>query len=430
MPLHNTMNRRVLKSSRCALVVAMAMSTAALIFPGGAIAGGSTWVKTWAASPQPVWGGDFPLPTLLPFNLWNQTVRQKVRVSLGGNRLRIVLSNEYGKEPLVIDSVHIALPGAGGPTIDTGTDRVVTFGGVERLAIPAGAPAISDPIELAVPARGDVVVSFFARAPIPVTTFHWDAQQTGYIGAGDQVSEPTIDQPTEVTTRIFVSDVLVEAPDGAGAVVAFGDSITDGAASGLDTNSRWPDFLAEKLAGDNVAVLNAGISGAQLLNSRMGENALARFARDVLSVPNLRTVVVLIGINDIAWPGQAFAPNAPFLTKEELVAGYRQLIAMARAHNVRIVAGTLTPFEDALKGSPLEGYYSAKRDELRREINEWIRTGGEFDAVVDLDRLVADPDNPLAIRADLHADYLHFSAAGNKVVADALTPAILFGDGQ
>jgi len=342
--------------------------------------------------------------------------------------LRIVLSNEYGKAPLLIEAVHVALPAGVGSAIDPSTDRVVTFSGAKRLSIPAGAPAMSDPIDLKVPAHGDLMVSFFVIGPMPIDTFHWDAEETGYIGPGDQVANTVVDKPTTTTTRIFLSDVFMEVPAGAKAVVAFGDSITDGASSGLDLNSRWPDFLATNLAPDHVAVINAGISGARLLNTRMGEDAMARFARDVLSVPNLETVVVIIGINDIAWPGQPFAPRDSFLTKEQLITGYRQLIAIARAHNVRIVVGTLTPFEDALKGSPLGGYYSGKRDKLRQQVNEWIRTSGEFDAVVDLDKLVADPRNPLAIRDDLQADHLHFSPKGNKLIADALTPVILFGN--
>ena len=407
-------------------LVAACAATALPLLPSAAFASDAIWIKSWAASPQPTWGGDFPLPTLLPFNLWNQTVRQRIRVSLGGGKLRIVLSNEYGKTPLRIDSVHIALPGGDGSKIDVVTDRAVTFSGSTRLVIPAGAPAVSDPVDLHVPARGDIDVSFFVTGRTPINTFHWDAEETGYIGAGDQVASASIDQPSTTTTRVFLSEVLVQAPATARAVVAFGDSITDGAASGIDKNFRWPDFLADRLAADNIAVVNAGISGARLLNTLMGENAMARFSRDVLSVPNVRAVVVLIGINDIAWP--TFDPAARVLTAEELIAGYRQLIATAHAHNVRIIAGTLTPFENALKGSPLQGYYNAQRDELRRRINDWIRAGGTFDAVVDLDRLVADPGDPLAIRDALQADHLHFSVEGNKLIANALTPAILFGD--
>jgi lysophospholipase L1-like esterase len=386
------------------------------------------WVATWAASPQPTWQGDFPLPTMLPFNLWNQTVRQRVRVSLGGEKFRVVFSNEYGTKPLVIDSVHVALPGEAASAIDPAFDKVLTFGGKEKLVIPPGAPAISDAVALDLPARGDLVVSFFVSGPTPLETFHWDAEQTGFIGAGNQVANPTVADASQTTTRIFLSDVLVEASPDTRTVVAFGDSITDGAASGMDINARWPDFLAENLADKNVSVINAGISGARVLNSRMGENSAARFIRDVASRPNVKTVVLLMGINDISWPGQSFSPDDRFLTREELISGYRQLIALAHAHNIRIVAGTLTPFRNALKGSPLEGYYSDKRDALRQEVNAWIRESGEFDAVVDLDKLLADPSSPLDLKDELQVDHLHLSPMGNKRVADALNLSILFGE--
>jgi lysophospholipase L1-like esterase len=406
-----------------------ALSTAALADASQSrAADGMIWMGSWTASPQPTWGGDFPLPTLLPFNLWNQTVRQTLRLSLGGKRLRVVISNEFGSTPLVIDAAHVALP-ADKSAIRPGSDRKLTFGGSDRVVIPAGAPVVSDPVEIEVPARGDVAVSLYVAQATPISTFHWDAEQTGYIGAGNQVSAAVIDGASETTTRIFVSDVLVEAPREARTVVALGDSITDGAASGLDKNARWPDFLAERLAGDNVAVLNAGISGARLLQSRMGENALARFGRDVLNRPNVRTVVLLMGINDIAWPGQSFAPDDPFLDVGEVVAAYRQLIARAHAANIRVVAGTLTPFEGALAGSPLEGYYSDKRNKLRHEVNDWIRSSGEFDAVVDLDSIIRDPQNPERFRPEYDSgDHLHAGPGGNKAIADAMTIEVLFGN--
>lgn len=387
----------------------------------------STWVGTWTASPQPTWSGDFPLPTLLPFNLWNQTVRQRLRVSLGGERLRIALSNEYGAAPLAIESVRVARPVGEGSAIDAGSDTAVTFGAQQGLVIPAGASAMSDPIAMELPALGDLTVTFFVAGPTPIETFHWNGEQTGYIGPGDQVSNAAIDGAAQFTARIFLTEVVVETKVGARVVVALGDSITDGVGSGLDSNTRWPDFLAESLAPMNVAVLNCGIAGGRLLGSRMGENAIARFTREVLRQPHVSTVVLLIGINDISWPGQAFAPADPIPSEAELVAGYRQLVTRAHMHGIRVVGCTLTPFQNALKDSPLEGYYSETRDALRRRINAWIRTSGEFDATVDLDRLLADAKNPLVIGDGLHADYLHLSARGNKLVADALTPAVLFG---
>lgn len=385
------------------------------------------WVASWSASPQPTWDGEFPLPTLLPFNLWNQTVRQPVRVSLGGDRIRVVISNEYGDAPLLVDKVHVATAADEGAIVSS-TDQVVTFSGQESVSIPAGAPMISDPIDMEVANLSELSVSMFFGGPTPVDTYHWDGQATSFIAGGNQVSATELTEAGPTTTRMFLTEIIVEADEGVRGVVAYGDSITDGAASGMDLNARWPDFLAENLASKNVAVVNAGISGARLLQSKMGENALARFDRDVLAHPNVDAVVVLMGINDIAWPGQVFAPSDPFLTVDELKTAYLQLAARAHLNDVRIIVGTLTPFKDALKGSPLEGYYNEERNALRQELNAWIRASGTFDAVVDLDKLVADSADPDRLQDEFQADFLHLSAAGNRVVADALTSEVLFGN--
>lgn len=415
--------RRILSVCACSILMA---------FGAGAISAqetsGSEWVTSWSASPQAAWEGDFPLPTLLPFNLWGQTLRQPLRISLGGETFRIMISNEYGSESLIINDVHVAMTKEGGG-IDPETDHTVTFSGQSTFSIPAGAPMVSDPIPLKVANFTELSVSMFFPSPTPVETFHWDAQATSYIAPGDQVDVAELTDAGPISTRIFLSEIIVEAEMGVRGVVAYGDSITDGAASGSDLNARWPDYLAENFASENVAVVNAGISGARLLQSQMGENALARFDRDVLARPNVETVVILLGINDIAWPGQLFAPNDPFLSVEELKAGFLQLATRAHMNDVRVVVGTLTPFEDALLGSPLEGYYTEERDALRREINGWIRTSDSFDAVVDFDLLLADPDNNARLLENYQADYLHMSPAGNKAVADALTPEVLFGNG-
>ncbi|MWB78344.1 SGNH/GDSL hydrolase family protein [Pseudooceanicola sp. 216_PA32_1] len=415
-----------LKRTICACACALGVAAA----PGTVSAQSNTesgWVTTWSASPQPIWEGNFPLPTLLPFNLWQQTLRQPLRISLGGKSFRIVLSNEYGHDPLPVDGVSVAVS-TGGGAIDLSTHHAVTFSGQGAFVIPAGAPMVSDPVPMEVASLSELAVSMHFSRPTEIRTFHWDGQETSYLAPGDQTGAAEMTDAAELPTRIFLSDILVEANPEVRGVVAYGDSITDGAASGPDLNARWPDFLAEALVGSNVAVVNAGISGARLLHSKMGENALARFDRDVLSRPNIRTVVLLMGINDISWPGQAFAPDDPFLTLDALKAAYAQLSARARMNGIRLVVGTLTPFKDALSGSPLEGYYSPERDRLRQELNSWIRSSDLFDAVVDLDRLVADPDDPDRIRADLQADHLHLSPEGNRVVAAAMSPDVLFGE--
>lgn len=372
------------------------------------------WVGTWQASPQPRWEGDFPLPTLLPFQLADQTVSQPLRISVGGPRLRVVLSNEYGKAPLRLDTVRVRRA--------DGQALPVTFGGADSVTIPPGAPVLSDPVDLPTAALDRLVVDLHVPGPAPVDSFHWDAQATGLIAPGNQSGKPLQDG-TPMTTRLFLSGIAVET-DRPRVVIALGDSITDGAASGLDQNARWPDFLAQSLAPQGIAVQNAGISGSRLLRSKMGENALARLDRDVFAQPGLAALVVLIGINDIAWPGHAFAPDERQPTVDELVAGYRQIAERAHLHGVPVVAATPTPFKGALTGTPLEGYYTREKDALRQQVNAWIREGGAFDAVVDLDRALQDPADPLRLRADDQADGLHLSAAGNARAAEAIGEAV------
>lgn len=381
--------------------------------------GGTQWITSWAASPQPRWEGDFPLPVLAPSSLWNQTVRQRVRLSLGGARIRLVLSNRYGDKPTAIGAASVAR---------AGTPRPVTFGGKSSVTILPGASAVSDAVELDAPALSELAVSLYFPRPTAISTFHWEGLQTASIADGDLTAKGDFEASTTTTTRLVLSGVMVEAPAAAGTIVAFGDSITDGAASTPDTNHRWPDFLAARLAPLGLSVVNAGISGNRLLHTRMGESALARFDRDVASVPNVKAVVVLIGINDISWPGHVFAPDLTIPTAAELIDGYRQLAALAHARNIRIIGATLTPFEGALGDTPFKGYYTPEKDRLRQEINAWIRTSGAFDAVLDLDAALRDPDDPLRLRPAFDSgDHLHASDRGNHAIADAIDISVLLG---
>ncbi len=385
------------------------------------------WIGTWTASPQALWDGDFPLSTNVPFNLWNQTIRMVTQVSLGGKQARVALSNEYGSRPLVIGGAHVALTDSEAKIVH-GSDRPLTFGGEARVIIPPGAKVVSDPTDLDVPPLGKLSVSLFLPEATPLSTFHWDGRQTAYIATSNLVGADDIKAESTISARVFVSGILVDAPKDARAVVTMGDSITDGNGSTPDANSRWPDFLAKRLADKNVAVLNAGISGARLLQDHMGANALARFERDVLSQPHVKAVILLMGINDIAWPGSSFAPDAPPVTSAAVIAGYRHLIARARTHGVRIIGATLTPFEGALEDTPLEGYFTAEKERTRQSINHWIRTSGEFDAVVDFDAATRDPQNPTRFRSNLDSgDHLHPGNDGYKAMADAIDLQALLG---
>jgi lysophospholipase L1-like esterase len=387
------------------------------------------WIGTWTASPQPVWDADFFAPVGIPRSLRNQTLRQIARVSLGGDQVRVVISNEYGDRPLVIGAAHVALAGEGN-AIMPGSDRALTFSGNPSPTIPPGAPMVSDPVDLTVAPLGEVAVSLFLPEITPTTTWHNEGVQTAYIsGEGNFAGDAEFEPAQTIKSRIFLSEIMVNAAPGARAIVTFGDSITDGATSTPDANHRWPDFLAERLneAGARVAVLNQGISGARVLRDRMGDNALARFDRDVLSQARADTVILMMGINDIGWPDTILVPKGePAPSADDIIAGYQQLIERAHDHDMVIIGATLTPFEDTFHGHPLFGYYSEAKEAKRQAVNEWIRTGGEFDGVIDFDAMARDPNNPKHIRAEFDSgDHLHPQDTGYEAMADGIDLELL-----
>lgn len=379
------------------------------------------WVASWAANPHASWRAEeFTLPTGVPAALSQQTVRETAHISVGGRRVRIVLSNRYGTQPLAIGEARLA-------RVADGTSLALTFGGKRETAIPAGAPVISDAVDMPVAALEKLAISVYLPRPTPLTTFHWGAQQTGQIAAGNVVAAAEMPDTQPLHGRALLAGILVDTDAPTGAVVAFGDSITDGNGSTPDRDRRWPDYLAARLSAGSstvggVAVVNAGISGARLLGDRMGVNAAARFEQDVLAQPGVHTAIVLMGINDIGWPQSAFAPQEAPMTAERMIAVYRQLIAQAHARNVRIVGATLLPFEGALHGTPFDGYYTPAKEAVRRQVNQWIREGGEFDAVADLDALLRDPARPSRMlpRYD-SGDHLHPGDAGYEAIARGIS---------
>lgn len=411
-----------------AVVVALSTSAMADVPAQATEASAATpWVATWQASPQPVWGAGFLFPANVPSELSDQTVRQVARISLGGPRLRIVLSNAYGEAPITVGKATVARPAGGGAdgAVDAGSVRSVTFGGLAAATIPPGAALLSDPVALPVAAQERVAVSLYLPVATPVRSFHWDGRQSSWIVTGDQTSAATIETDTGraqgTTARVLLTGIQVEAAAPPRAVAVIGDSITDGATASLDADRRWPDFLAARLVPHGVAVINAGISGARLLSDGMGVNALARLERDVLAQPGVCSVIVMLGINDIGWPGTAFAREAPSPTLEALMAGYRQVIEQGRSRGIRIVGATLTPFEGALPDTPLADYYHPDKDTLRRQVNDWIRHGGAFDAVIDFDAALRDPAHPARIAARFDSgDRLHPDDAGNRAMAEAV----------
>ena len=404
-----------------ATCAAVAFAAVVGIAPASQAADAGNWVGSWTASPQPAWGADFPVPLSLPANLWKQTIRQNARLSIGGSKVRIVLSNAYGAAPLTIGAAHIALAGEDGK-IQEGSDHTVTFGGESSIVIPPGAPAISDPVDISVAPLALVSVSLYLPDITPTSTIHWDGHETAYIAAGNKAADVDFKADSKLTQRMFLSEILVDAPANARAVVAFGNSITDGDGSTVDGNDRWPDRLAERFvaAGAPVAVLNEGISGAKVLSDRMGVNALARFDADVLSQPKADTVILMMGINDVGWPGTGLALHDPEPSADAIIEGYKQLIDRAHTHGMKIIGATLTPFGDAFAGTPFEGYYTPDKEKIRLALNDFIRSGA-FDGVIDFDKVIVDPQRPgYALPKFGKGDNLHPNPAGYQAMGSAI----------
>jgi len=380
------------------------------------------WVATWTASADrniyPTAPKSFPAAT---------TIRQIVHASVGGGQLRLRLSNEFGTAPVVVGPVHVALS-AGGSRILPNSDRTVTFGGKPTTTLHAGAPLISDPIDLPIAPLSDVAISLFLPNATTLGTIHNYAAQTAYVSSGDNTAAPDQPSPTPYTSRFYAAGLLVEAQSQPRTVVAFGDSITDGQNSTTDANKRWPDVLSRRLNSNGpwgaFAVLNQGIAGNRVLADLAGVSALARYDRDVLSLPGVQWVVLLEGINDIGYPGTSLAPTSPRVTAEELINGYKQIIVRSRQHGIKIMGGTLTPF----KGSemPYPNYWSPEKEATRQAVNRWIRTSGAFDAVVDFDAVVRDPASPQNLLPVFDSgDHLHPNDAGYMAMANAVNLSTL-----
>lgn len=380
------------------------------------------WAASWIAPAQPTWGAEFALPLGMPHQLHDVTLRQHLRISVGGERLRLVVSNEYGRVPLKVASAHVGLDASG-------AGAYATFLGAKEVIVAAGAKAVSDPVALAVPSGARLNVDIYLPERTQLAGFHWDGHDETLLLRGNLAGRPAAPTRGEkLATRAFLTEVLVESPREPVTVVALGDSITDGNGSTPGADHRWPDILARRLAPHGVAVLNAGISGNRLLRPGMGESALARLDRDVLQHAGVRAVIVMLGTNDIGWPGAAFAPHEALPDASEITNGLRQLVERAHLRNVRVMAATIMPFEDALKGTPLEGHYSPRKEALRQAVNAWIRHSGAFDAVVDFDRLARDASHPTRLRAEFDSgDHLHPGDAGYRAMADSIDVRDLLG---
>ena len=426
---------------RRTLLVTLVAALAAGFIPAcaGAPDDSSTWVGTWATSPVVLPPQQEGAPQLLgpATRIQDQTVRQIVHTSIGGSGVRVAVTNLFGSQPLEIGGAHIALR-VDGASIDADTARPLQFGGQSTVTIEAGSMVVSDAVELDVPALADLAIDLYlpgdSSADGAGATFHAGGLTTNYLSTtGDHTGAAELPVEDTFQSWFYLARVEVMAPEGSPVVVTLGDSITDGTNSTPDTNSRWPDFLARRLVGrpgtTPPAVLNVGIAGNRVLShnaglsmltgnadapppnpdAQFGPSALSRFDREVLDQPGVTHVIVLESINDI---GMAFEAESP--TVEELIAGHTSLIESAHARGLKIYGGTLTPFEGAF-------YFRDVGETKRQAVNEWIRTSGAYDAVIDFDAAVRDPAQPAKFQeAYQSGDWLHPSDEGYRMMAEAI----------
>ena len=370
----------------------------------------SDWEGSWATAPyaEPI----REQPT------GNITYREIVHLSQGGKQFRVVLSNEFGTANLTVASTHVALS-AGQSRIDASTDREVTFSGRTNATIPPGARLISDPVALEVSPLTDLSVSFYLPSQqIPVFSVHPLGLQDNYAVAGDRVTASGLPDARVITTYPVLRTVEVLPPRKSAAIVCLGDSITDGRQSTPNANARWPNVLAARLIDalgpEAPSMLNLGIGGNRLLETGNGPAALARFDRDVLSQANLKYIILLEGINDIRDSAMRGSVDVPSPTAQDLIAAYEQIISRAHEHHVAVVGATLLPYGNAT-------YYTASGEAIREKVNEWIRARGHFDAVLDFDKVVRNPDRPLELAPAYNSgDSLHPNDDGYKAMANSI----------
>ncbi|MET8770289.1 SGNH/GDSL hydrolase family protein [Streptomyces sp. NPDC004658] len=354
----------------------------------------------------------------------NQTIRMVVHSSVAGSGVRITLSNRYSATPLDVTTADMAVQASGGEAT-RGTTRNVTFGGSRHVTVPAGEEAVSDVVPISVSAGENLLVSLYVPGATGASTWHSDAFDTTYIASGNHAGDDSAAAfGTTTTSWYYLAGMDVVSPTARGTVVAFGDSITDGYHSSTGTYTRWPDFLGRRLGSgpgpQKLSVVDAGIGGNRVLtdvpNLWQGVSALKRFSHDALGQPGVKDVILFEGINDI---GNNAGPDGRPLTAQDLIDGYRTLIDEAHAAHVGIIGATLMPDEG-------NGYYTPDAERIRQSVNQWIRTSGAFDGVIDFDRTMRDPANPAALNPAYDSgDHIHPNDEGMRAMADAIDLRLL-----
>ncbi|MFI0355864.1 SGNH/GDSL hydrolase family protein [Actinomadura sp. 9N407] len=369
---------------------------------------GTTWVagfRTAVISPYE----EIKLAAPRGFN--GQTVRQVLRMAGGGERLRVRLSNRYGRDPLEIGSARVAVRESEDEIVP-GSDTGLRFSGAAQVTVPAGGDVVSDPVEMPVKAGVELALSLYLPGETGLATYSHQPMQTAFVADGDLTSAPGLPQAERVQARFYVTGVDVLAPEGTAIAVAFGDSWFEGFGTTVDADHRSVDALNERL--DQGWVVNQGIGGNRLLIDEIGEHALARFDRDVLGVPGATHVLVHFGINDLGLPGMVGRPPA---TAEELIDGFTELSRRAHEAGLAVLGATIGPFAGVI----YPGISTPEGLAARRRVNEWIRTGDAFDAVFDVARAVGDPANPDFIRPEFDSgDGMHFNDAGARAMAESV----------
>jgi lysophospholipase L1-like esterase len=414
-----------------ALLLALVVTISLVAGSGPAAAArrgsGDRWVTSWGAAPQPAWGAGtrtiWP-DSLAAAGLDNQTVRDMIFTSVGGDPIRLQLTNAYGTSPLRIGRVTVAVAGSDG-AVEPGTSYPVTYRGRASFQIPAGAQVLSDPVAMRVWPLEELAVSVYLPVQTGPATFHYDAMAVNWVSApGDHTADSGAGAFAIPTTSwYYLSGLVVRSAAAEGTVVAIGDSITDGVNSVVGANGRWPNDLARRLDavdGPKLAVADEGIGGNRVLTSSpvYGVSAEVRFGPDVLDQPGVRDVIVLEGINDIGFssgPGHRGAE----VSAAQIIAGYQQLIARAHARGLKVFGATLLPFQGAR-------YYSAAGEATRAAVNHWILTSGAFNGVINFAKVMRDPADPLRLNPAYDSgDHLHPNDAGYQAMANAVNLSML-----